>query len=125
ATSGERFGAGRGADTLPSHASGFGRNTSELLVNDIGRLLPKPEGTTASRGLWRDFMHQILGSSDTSESNRMLTLSIRPGTLTSRSAKMRGCWSGCRTSASQNDSGSSKKANAQDAINSSTKATGG
>src|ERR1019366_8285393 len=125
ATFGEHFGAGRGADTLTSRANGFGRNTSELLVNGIGRLLPKPEGTMASREFWRYFMHQILGSSDTSELNRTLTHSIRLGTPTSYSVKVRGCWSGCRIAASQDDSGSRKKANALDAVNSSTKTTGG
>src|SRR6185437_14622582 len=120
-TSGGHFGAGRDADTPTNRADGFGRNTSGPRVSGIGGLRLKPEGMTADRERCGCYPPPALGLSDTSESNRTPTHSTRPGTLTSRSVKARGCWSGCRDVASQIDSGSSNKANVRDAINSSSK----
>lgn len=94
-------------------------------VAGIGCLRFKPEGMTARRERCRCFQLRALGSSGMSESKRMLTLLIRLGTLTSRSVRVRECWSGYRDVASHINSGSSNKANARDAVNSSSKMIGG
>jgi hypothetical protein len=120
-TFGKRCGAGRGVDTQGNRPHGFGKSTSELSISDNGCLLPQFESITANRERWRCIQRQLLGSSDMSELNRTLTHSIRLGTPISHIEERRECGSGCRTAASQNDSGSSKTANARDALSPSRK----
>ena len=124
-TSGEHFGAGRGADTPVNRLGGFGGSTSGSRVTDTGCLRLKPEGTPVNRSCCRCFQPLALGLSGTSESDRTLTHSIQLGTPTSLTDRVCGCWSSCTDAASQHDSGSSNVANARDALNPSSKMIAG